>query len=93
MPAQSSMVFCISLRSTAIFSLPLPAVLPRKFSSSRLRSSRICAVTAGPGPFCPTACAAAALPARAPKTRHSVSEFDPRRFAPLMLTHAASPAE
>ena len=32
--------------------------------------------------------AEAALPARAPKTRHSVSEFEPNRLAPLMLTHA-----
>ena len=29
---------------------------------------------------------------RAPNTRISVSEFEPSRFAPLMLTHAASPA-
>ena len=35
---------------------------------------------------------AAALPARAPKTRHSGSELEPNRFAPLMLTHAVSPA-
>ena len=35
---------------------------------------------------------AAACPARAPKTSSSGKEFDPRRFAPLMLTHATSPA-
>jgi len=35
---------------------------------------------------------AAARPARAPKTSSSGSEFDPSRLAPLMLTHAASPA-
>jgi len=31
-------------------------------------------------------------PALAPKTRHSDSELEPSLFAPLMLTHAASPA-
>ena len=36
--------------------------------------------------------AAADLPASAPNTRHSLNEFEPRRFAPLIDTHAASPA-
>ena len=35
---------------------------------------------------------AAARPARAPKTRHSGSELEPSRLAPLMLTQAVSPA-
>ena len=35
---------------------------------------------------------AAARPARAPNTSSSGSEFDPKRLAPLMLTHAVSPA-
>ena len=35
---------------------------------------------------------AAALPAAAPKTRHSGSEFEPRRLAPLRPTFAHSPA-
>ncbi|MFC7714764.1 hypothetical protein [Nonomuraea recticatena] len=41
---------------------------------------------------CSRANAAAAAPARAPKTRISGSELEPRRLAPLMLTHAVSPA-
>ena len=35
---------------------------------------------------------AAARPARAPNTRHSGSELEPSRLAPLMLTQAVSPA-
>ena len=35
--------------------------------------------------------AAADRPASAPNTRHSLREFDPRRFAPLIETHAVSP--
>jgi hypothetical protein len=90
MPALSSMIWCISTRRVAIFSRP--PRLCRKRPSSRRCSSWACAASdrliAGP----PAANAAAALPARAPKTSISVSEFDPRRLAPLMLTHAASPA-
>ncbi len=49
---------------------------------------------------CALRCVAVALPiyciadraARAPYTRSSPSEFDPSRLAPLILTHAASPA-
>ena len=40
----------------------------------------------------PAAYSAAARPARAPKTRHSGSELEPSRLAPLMLTQAVSPA-
>ncbi len=32
------------------------------------------------------------MPARAPKTSSSGSEFEPSRLAPLMLTQATSPA-
>ena len=35
---------------------------------------------------------AATRPARAPNTSSSGRELDPRRLAPLMLTHATSPA-
>ena len=90
MPALPSMVWCISVRSVAIFSVP--PVRRRKRSSSRLPSSWAWAWTAGPAGFRAAAKSAAARPARAPKTSSSVSEFDPRRLAPLMLTHAASPA-
>src|SRR5437016_5976757 len=39
-----------------------------------------------------TADPAAALPAAAPKTKHSVRELLPSLLAPFMLTHATSPA-
>ena len=40
----------------------------------------------------PVAYSAATLPARAPNTRISGSEFEPSRLAPLILTQAHSPA-
>jgi hypothetical protein len=42
--------------------------------------------------FADEANSAAAFPARAPKTRSSGRELEPRRLAPLMLTQATSPA-
>ena len=52
-----------------------------------------CAMTAAGFEFeAVEAYSAAARPARAPNTSIRVSEFDPSRLAPLMLTQAASPA-
>ena len=59
--------------------------------SLRTSSSTWAAIDAGGRPA-PAAYSAAARPARAPKTRHSGSELEPSRLAPLMLTHAVSPA-
>ena len=62
-------------------------------SCSRRRCSSVfCAMTRGLMSGSLDAYSAAALPARAPNTSSSGSEFDPRRLAPLMLTQAASPA-
>jgi len=44
------------------------------------------------GASVPAAYCTATRPARAPNTRHSVSEFEPSRLAPFSDTHAASPA-
>ena len=89
-PHSAPCVSCIAWRRVAIRSFP--PVLKRNWSSSRRCSSCAWARTDGFGSPWPEANAAAALPARAPNTRHSVSELDPNRFAPLMLTQAASPA-
>ena len=58
----------------------------------RRTSSSFWRITTAGGGLAVAAYSAAALPARAPKTRHSGSELEPSRFAPLMLTQAVSPA-
>src|SRR5215467_12606637 len=91
MPAPSSTARCISVRIAEMGSRP-PSRCSRP--SSRLRSSAAWARTgvAGSAEGTEAAYSAAARPARAPKTRHSGSELEPSRFAPLMLTQAVSPA-
>ena len=70
----------------------------RRACRSKRCSSRRCLVLglgAGRGRRARRALAAysaAARPARAPNTRHSGSELEPSRLAPLMLTQATSPA-
>ena len=72
--------------------LSVPGPLPRRSRSSRRTSSLTWAsMTDGVRPA-PEAYSAAALPDRAPNTRHSGRELEPSRLAPLMLTHAVSPA-
>ena len=89
MPAASSIVTCISSRMAGTPSSPGGVSISRLI---RRASSAACASTLGGGPLAEDAYSAAARPARAPKTRHSGSEFEPSRLAPLMVTHAVSPA-
>ena len=90
MPAASSIVACISSRMAAMLSVPGP--LPRRSRSRRRTSSVAWASTTDGVLPAAEAYSAAALPARAPNTRHSGNELEPSRLAPLMLTHAVSPA-
>ena len=92
MPALSSIVFCISSRISASRSRP-PVFAEDVALEPSLARPCACAddVRADSEPR-REAYSAAARPARAPKTSSSGSEFDPSRFAPLMLTHATSPA-
>ena len=90
MPAASSMVACSSSR---ILAVPSSGLESRARSCSRRRtSSAIWAPMTAGGAGAVAAYSAAARPARAPNTRHSGKEFEPSRLAPLMLTHAVSPA-
>ena len=91
MPAASSMVACISVRIAATVVVATAPVPIRSRSIRRTSSAAWAATTDGVGGG-----AGGVLrggpPARAPKTRHSGSELEPSRLAPLMLTHAVSPA-
>ena len=90
MPAASSMIVCISSRMAEIRSVPDSP--PMTSCSMRRTSSAAWASIACGAALAEEAYSAAARPARAPNTRHSGSELEPSRFAPLMLTHAVSPA-
>ena len=90
MPAASSIVDCISARIVG------DALVPRRLAEQvPLEPAhlvrRLGGEAAGVGPRS-AAYSAAARPARAPNTRHSGSELEPSRLAPLMLTQAVSPA-
>ena len=85
------MVWCISVRSVAIRSLP-PVLRRNAVLQPPLLVVGLGERPTGSPRSCPAAKAAAAVPARAPKTSSSVSEFEPSRLAPLMLTQAPSPA-
>src|SRR3974390_810665 len=88
MPTPFSMVFCISSRSVAMRSVP--SARASKVSRQRF-SSCACKSAASEVPFFCEAKAAAAFPARAPKTRSSGSEFEPSRFAALVRPPRPSP--
>ena len=85
------MVCIISLRNPATVSVP-----PLRCISSRTRpcaAAPSAASAASPAGRAPDWTYSIALrPARRPNTSSSVSEFEPSRLAPLMLTQAHSPA-
>ena len=91
MPQPLSMLFAISVRSTAMRSLP-SALLT-------MPSARACAASAcfsiAPGLLIVVDLAnfAASSPATLPNTIISVSEFEPSRLAPWMPTLEHSPTE
>ena len=90
-PAPSSIVDCNSLRITDTFSLCFRSVRNRFLicvSSILENVERSLSL-----PSVSKMYLAAALPALAPKTKHSVRELDPSRFAPFIVTQAFSPAE
>src|SRR5215469_16912822 len=84
--------FRVECKAAIVERCSRPSVLSRSCFLSLLSSSTACAKIAALGALCLEANSAAARPARAPKTRSSGREFEPSRFAPLMLTQATSPA-
>src|SRR5216117_3368484 len=91
MPTSRSMSCCISTRTPARVSFPRSRpIRPSKMRVSSFQSASRAAVPRGYATRC-FACWAAARPHHSPNTRHSLKLFDPRRFAPLIETHAVSP--
>ena len=75
----------------AIFSPPrLPAA--QRVEARRLGLGPGAGACFSSGAPAPRAYSTAWRPARAPNTRHSVSEFEPSRLAPFSDTQAHSPA-
>src|SRR6266568_1943100 len=90
MPQPRSMLTAISLRSTAMRSVPDRVTR----LNARVRAASACFCSAV-GLLVETDLAnfAASLPATFPNTHSSESEFEPRRLAPWMPTLEHSPAE
>src|SRR2546427_54707 len=90
-PTSRSISCCISTRTPARVSFPRSRPMrPSKTRASSLRRVSLVAVPRGYAIRC-FAYWAAARPHHSPNTRHSLKLFDPRRFAPLIETHAVSP--